>query len=158
MNVRPIALILAACLAAGCGDAGITDYFQPEGDSDIGGAHDSPDDSGAEQPTGDPCAADSPWPCQPVTGDGCAGDDLACDFGLSGGIWGFWCFTDCSEPAGAPCDQIAGPWCASGMTCRGGVCTAFCCLAEDCPEGSACVPGSWTPPLESGPGFCEELP
>ncbi|HUT79171.1 MAG TPA: hypothetical protein VM285_15845 [Polyangia bacterium] len=158
MSARTTALAVAFWLAAGCGDAGITDYFEPEGDSDIGGANDLTADSGTQQPTGDPCAEDSPWPCHPVTGAGCDGDDSGCDFGLGGGVWGFFCFSDCTEPLGASCDQAVGPWCASGMTCRGGVCSGFCCLAEDCPEGIGCVPGNWDPPLEAGPGFCEELP
>jgi hypothetical protein len=155
MDVRPIALTLAAWLAAGCGSAGIEDYFEAEGDSDIGGAHDAPADSGPEQPTGDPCAADSPWPCHPVTGAGCVGDGFGCDFGPNGGVWGFFCFSDCTEPLGAPCDQASGPWCASGMTCYGGVCRAFCCGDEDCAGEAACLPGNWSPPLEAGPGFCE---
>jgi hypothetical protein len=154
MQARIIAAAIAFRLAAGCGEAGITDYFQPEADSDIGGKQDVPADQAPEQPTGDPCAADSPWPCHPVTGAGCA-EGLGCDFGPNGGIWGFFCFTDCTEPAGAPCDQAAGPWCASGATCRGGTCTSFCCEEADCAEGFDCFPANWDPPLESGPGFCQ---
>jgi len=154
VNVRQVAPFVAVWLAAACGDAGVTDYYQPEGDDYIGGSGPGQEQPLPEQPTGDPCAADSPWTCHPVTGEGCEGEDLGCDFGFDGSIWGFFCFTDCTEPLGASCDQVGGPWCASGMTCRDGSCELFCCEPADCPEGTACQSADWNPPLESGPGFC----
>ena len=136
-----ITLAGGCALAGGCGDAAYTKYYDPEVDSDIGGAGPSPADSdSAAQPSGDPCSSASPFQCDPLAAASCAGETSGCDYGEVDGVHGFYCYTDCTEPVGAACDPADGPWCAAGATCRDGVCAAYCCGAADCSGGLTCDP------------------
>jgi len=94
------------------------------------------DAGGPEQLSGDPCGDENPWGCDPVSNTGCGDGGLACDYGEHEDALGFYCFTDSTEPLGAPCAVDGGPWCAGGSTCADGVCVAFCCETGDCPSGS----------------------
>jgi hypothetical protein len=124
-------------LLAGCDDVKYTDYFEGEVDSDVGQGTGGDIDAGngAEQLVGDPCGDENPWSCDPNDGAGCGDGGLGCDYGLHEGVFGFFCFTDATEPIGAPCAVDAGPWCAGGATCHEGLCAAYCCGDGDCAEG-----------------------
>ena len=148
------ALTALIAAAAGCTDPAPLSYYDPQADTDIGGGHDDAlSDAGPDQPSGSPCSEDSPWPCDPITSQGCAGTDSACDYGVSNGVTGFFCFTDGTEPAGSACGQDAGPWCASGSTCMGGLCTPYCCSQDDCDPGTLCEAVDWEY-LDAGIGLC----
>lgn len=143
MRFGAIAIALLVFLAvAACGNVKRTDYFEEGVDSDVGGGSGNGSDAGAEQVEGDPCEPDAgPWDCDPLTGEGCEGEGVACDHGQHDGVAGFYCFVDCTEELGAPCmtGPSDGPWCAAGMTCRDGVCVRFCCSSDDCDAGD-CEP------------------
>lgn len=148
----PICLLpLIAALA--CGDVKYTQYYEGAVDSDVGQDDGDGLDAGAsEQPTGDPCGDESPWSCDPVTNAGCPDGGVGCDFGEHGGVLGFFCFTDATEPVGATCAADGGPWCAGGATCADGICRGFCCGDDDCDTG-ACEPVTWEP-VEGPLGLC----
>ncbi len=152
--------VLGGCLLWGCNEV---KYETKEYNGQI--VDDGPDDNspdtdseGTPLPTGDPCAADAPWSCHPVTGEGCISATAACDYGENAdGVAGFYCFTDSTEALGAPCDGELGPWCASGLTCIEGVCARYCCSNDDCEAsaGPTCAPLDW--PSIVGPlGICTE--
>ena len=135
-------VLVAAVLYAGCNDIKDPDYFKDGVDSDVGGDSDQTQDTGEEQPIGDPCEPDGGiWSCDPTDGEPCAGENTACDHGEQGGVSGFFCYTDCTEAEGAPCmfEESGGPWCTAGSTCRDGICEAYCCSASDC-DDAPCVP------------------
>ncbi|MBW2278378.1 MAG: hypothetical protein JRF63_12865 [Deltaproteobacteria bacterium] len=139
-NVFVVVCALVCCAA--CTDIKNPEYFQDGVDSDVGGDSDQGEDTGQEQPSGDPCVPDGGvWGCDPLTGDGCPSENTACDHGVSGGVAGFYCYTDCTEVEGAPCMTVesGGPWCAAGLTCLDGVCVMYCCSSADC-DGESCVP------------------
>ncbi|MDD5309651.1 MAG: hypothetical protein PHU25_20220 [Deltaproteobacteria bacterium] len=46
---------------------------------------DTEPDTDTVQQTGDPCSDQNPWPCNPVTNEGCDGEDDACDWGGGSG-------------------------------------------------------------------------
>jgi hypothetical protein len=84
---------------------------------------------------------DNPWGCDPHTNAGCDTDsatDWACEYGTIA-YAGFYCYGSSTEPLGAPCDAVSGPWCAGTMTCVDSFCQRYCCGDEDCPTGEACA-------------------
>ena len=140
---RLLILFAAGALAAvsSCKDIKADKYIESDVDTDIGGGEDSKPD--VEYPTGDPCGDTTPWSCDPLTGDGCPESEYACDFfGQYGGVGEFVCFSDCTEPVGAPCDRTEGPWCAAGAACVDGVCAKYCCSDSDC-GSDKCEPLTW---------------
>jgi hypothetical protein len=130
----------AVLLTAACVDIKGSDYFEPNMDSDVGSGSGDSTDTGVDQPQGDPCASDDgTFACDPVTNAGCADAGVGCDYGELDDVSGFYCYEDATEPGGAACDAAAGPWCAAGHTCVGGVCASYCCGSADC-GGEACSP------------------
>ena len=151
---RSLVLMTVSLLVSiGCEDVKYTDYFEGEVDSDVGqGAADDLDAGGADQQSGDPCGDDNPWGCDPLTNAGCADGGVACDWGQHGGVDGFFCFTDATEPVGAECVADGGPWCGGGATCADGICVRYCCADGDCATGP-CEPVAWEP-VEGPLGLC----
>ena len=135
-----VALVaLAAALSCACGDVADPEYFQQEVDPDVGQDNGDDPDAGTSAVTGDPCADDNPWGCDPVTNAGCQAQETACEYGVHQGASGFYCFSDSTEPLGAACgsQDNGGPWCAGGSTCVSGICVAYCCGDDDC-GGEVC--------------------
>ena len=124
---------------------------------DLDGGDDHRTDAGVSpQLRGDPCAGEStPWECSPIDMQGCddgsdidAGSTMSCAWGRQNNLFGFYCFSNATEPEGAACEDIEGPWCGPGLTCKypvgetaqQGVCVKMCCAQSDCESGETCTP------------------
>lgn len=153
---RTFAVAVIAALACACGDVKGPGDFVPSVDDKVGEG--STYDSTDEVIPGDPCQEDNPWSCDPITNEGCDGEEIACGF-WSGEDPGFFCMTAATEPEGSPCDTAAGPWCAEGTHCMVsgdgtfGNCASFCCSSDDCVDGEDCVQLDWSP-VEATLGVC----
>jgi len=156
--------VASAVLVAlfGCGDVKGPGDFVPGVDDDVGEGSSGEVEDAIE---GDPCGEQSPWECDPVTGEGCEGEGIACGF-WGGSEPGFYCLTQATEPEGSPCDVLAGPWCGSGTHCSApegesaGVCARLCCGDGDCEGEEECVQVDWSP-LSATLGVCsvfEDVP
>jgi hypothetical protein len=145
-SLLALALVVIACstetsgeVGAKNGDGGI-DGGDSDSDSDTDTVTDTNTESDAGPISGNPCAEDSPFECDPITGEPCNGAEVSCDFDLGTHEFiGFYCFGDSTEPEGAECDQISGPWCAITMSCYEGACRKYCCSDDDC-AGEPCTP------------------
>jgi hypothetical protein len=155
--IRRTILCVAALLALGCDDVAGPGDFEPSVDQDMGSG--SGEDTDEETIEGDPCEPESPWECDPVSGEGCEGEGMACGF-WTGADPGFYCLSSSTEPAGAACDTKDGPWCGLGATClaegdgTAGICVLFCCSDGDCSAaGVPCVEQDWSP-VQATLGLC----
>ena len=74
--------------------------------------------------------------CEPTNATSC-GKGETCD--LNGGTGMFQCFPPPNDALlGEPCDNGAGPFCAQGLACNGGFCSAYCCDDSICAAGETC--------------------
>ncbi len=125
------------CVEYCCGDSdcdGVTCNYQDNWNQNITG-----DTLGlclGEQLRGDPCSDENPWECNPVTNEGCSGDDVACDWSEYAGLLAFTCEPDSTVALDGECTLRTGdgPYCGPGLTCYLGNCAESCCSDADCPE------------------------
>ncbi len=144
-------LTVTALFISACGSAGSDEEFRSFLDTDIGQGSGDTGGNGNGQ-SGDPCLAESPWSCNPVTSEGCEGTEVSCNWGQKNYEWGFWCFSPATQSAGENCDTANGPWCGIdevsgiGTTCHiegdgtTGACALYCCGQSDCDSGQTCIP------------------
>ncbi len=105
-------------------------------DTDVDTDTDTDTDTYEGQHQGDPCSDSNPWECNPITNEGCTGDDIACDWGIYAGIGAFACLSESDQELGDDCTLRTGygPYCGPGLTCYRKKCVKSCCSRDDCPE------------------------
>jgi hypothetical protein len=180
-----VAMLFAMSFISACGDDGdkkdktdtddtdTTDTSAPDGDTDTDSDTDTDTDSDTDTDTdsdtdadaqlsGNPCADDNPWICNPVTNEGCEGTAV-CAWGTSANFYGFFCYDGSTANEGEDCSS-GGPYCTAGLICRldpdaptggggadagadagssdqMGTCSKYCCSDTDCDAaaGEVCI-------------------
>ncbi|MEM1416655.1 MAG: hypothetical protein AAGH15_17215 [Myxococcota bacterium] len=156
MHARRLGL-LALLITAGCGEDAVAGDPGDAGNTEIDAGSGMPDagmpstDSGVVRPdAGEPLPRYEGLPfscwilrnsfCNPANNAGCAADE-ACDIAIDEeGRPIVACFPPpADQQLGEACDNSAGPWCAGGLRCSGGVCMDACCEDSECPAPQRCV-------------------
>ncbi len=84
------------------------------------------------QEEGDPCAADSPWSCNPATNEGCTAGQSCYWKKDDSGFQVFACVDNASMAEGDPCNTAENLICQGGLACYQGTCIKNCCGNDDC--------------------------
>ena len=111
------------------------------------------------QQEGDPCSDSSPWDCDPVTNEGCTGENVACAWTTELGVKAFRCAPDATAKQGEDCTQRTddGPYCEAGLRCFKGTCTPYCCGDSGCPDENCNYYGNWGSSVTGGNlGVCAD--
>ncbi|AKU94696.1 hypothetical protein AKJ09_01360 [Labilithrix luteola] len=94
------------------------------------------------------CGVTAPQGCNPLDAAGCdTAKGETCDLARDGS---FRCFPSPNAgKLGEACDAVAGPFCATGLTCfpdatGKAICARACCASTECADGQTCTPLSVT--------------
>ncbi len=138
-------LTLLVGLWAGCGDELPADDGSggatsgPSTTSPTVGPTVGPGPTTAATTTGGGGMTADPFPCNPVTAEGCAAG-AACDINPDGTAFECYGASAATEAICDACDHDAGPWCGPNLTCFSdeGLCRRWCCSDADCGPTGTC--------------------